>query len=1747
MNIKKDILKKFINSSLVGMAATMLMPISAYAAIDVYDESEYDPILVFENYNSVLSTSESAESTSTGEKGTLFYGRIHKNYDYVDRTNDYDWSDLVDAIGGGSQRDEYGYKYGVAKINTGTYKIKEIANHVKIAATSSYDWDPEERFMYVNIDADFLLENINKTAENHYFATGALSRYDGQYIEGPSHYPFIVEEGDPKIYPDSYEDVVVQTREEFEAVFPWLKEYPDGMTRSERQEVFNRYEGSKYFNKEWVNATLGVEYLTKDITSYRNVPTSVSSEKNIKLDDYIDTLIPREAIAQNKGSNYMTGDQALFIRRDGYLTSTWEISTDLKTWYTIGTSKDQGYYKSTRPVDEYREISGDRFTYDMFEQTIKLPTEIDSYGDVVYTEVNVKDVLGDTSSFFIRRRSSATGILSTYNNITSPPRRIRPQLSIDKIEAKYVGEAVTQGMYADPADIEIRVWYSDRNNLDEYTAYKGNQPFVTVTGLEIYNVGNNNFATWEIIDPRTGEIRSGEVSIPGKEPDPVSISATYQGDPVVEDTAYNPTQVRVQITYNNGDISTYSGSSLSVGVTTTNKYDKSDVDLNTVVNQNDLKYLEMALNGETLTSQQRAQADTNGDGKVDNTDYDYVAKLIDRTVPLGDKIFYASYSNLFDAKTNKLQYASFKIPSERKKPYKLIVTMKPLKTKYVEGEDFDPTGMILNVFYNNGTVKVITYANKDDNIEGITLGNKEYPAKNMKSDQTILPISYTENGETVETELNLNVSLKTLTSIKITTPPETTTYYAGQNFDRTGMEVTAFYDELNNDYQTSSTILNDRDYDVENDRRLKDSRNYIVIEADDPADIETGYLRVMKSNVISPQTFDNGTHATFKYLSGGTEKTLEGTIVGNNFVTVTYTDRGITKKAYQPIDVLERKLVAVEIEQMPYKTTYSAGDSFDTTGLILKATYTDGSSEFIYEKTADRNGYEVVNPDNLTSDRKEVVVQYTENGFTSETVVPIEVNDPTLESLKAVYMGPNVYINYDFDPHDVIITATYTNHVDAFRGDDKNADGTDKFTFKNEAGVISLNVTKIGENKFTVEFGGKTADFIVTGVKKPDQIDFSGSVAKSKRKWAKWTEEFKAIKIQSVADYINGKVNDLPIDVITADEYHVVEKTNVTEDRTLLTEYNGTAKIPDFTDPNKVVSPLLSFMREGTWRQPETEISVQYRTRTKGYLFPETPNAMWAADESYLDAYEQNRDRVWAGNQGWSDWYYDGDSSGTVYGDRIAYNYDLDANPVTDTETMFMDALQIRLTGYRNGDNPALNVTVQDVNGNTRTFNGINETMTIESPSKIKIDLAGQITVTDDHGQAVRRNFADVYKVYYRSTTDELTQWSETGEWTGTDGIRMQNLEIRLMLKDANFDKGSSSERPIFSQHPKNTSAVIGDRVIFTVSAVGQTLTYQWYSDKGGTAAPITGATSASYRTPELTTADNGVHYWCVVNNGLHSAESSKALLTVNDIFPIITQNPADVTAEVGSTETFTVAATCKDPSTLHYTWQIRNGSSWDLLPGTVDSPNIVIQLTEDMHGKDIRCKVENSRGYTYSNAARINCKKAPEVEITSTTDYVLAGRQNVRFNANVLTSSGNEIFTWEVDGVKQSTSSAVFTYKPEETGDHEIRCVVTDNFGTGEDTKTIHVGTLPEVTLSQKEETATDGSKTITITANVKASNNGGTLLYKWAKDAVEVEDVTGSEYKLTGLKAGEQYSITCTVQDQFGMATGVTNIIIQ
>ena len=64
---------------------------------------------------------------------------------------------------------------------------------------------------------------------------------------------------------------------------------------------------------------------------------------------------------------------------------------------------------------------------------------------------------------------------------------------------------------------------------------------------------------------------------------------------------------------------------------------------------------------------------------------------------------------------------------------------------------------------------------------------------NLKLGQKTVTISYEENGKTVTTTTPITVTPKQLEKIEITSEPNKTTYIQGQNFDSTGMQVTATY------------------------------------------------------------------------------------------------------------------------------------------------------------------------------------------------------------------------------------------------------------------------------------------------------------------------------------------------------------------------------------------------------------------------------------------------------------------------------------------------------------------------------------------------------------------------------------------------------------------------------------------------------------------------------------------------------------------------------------------------------------------------------------------------------------------------------------------------------------------------------------------------------------------------------------------------------------------------------------------
>ena len=107
-------------------------------------------------------------------------------------------------------------------------------------------------------------------------------------------------------------------------------------------------------------------------------------------------------------------------------------------------------------------------------------------------------------------------------------------------------------------------------------------------------------------------------------------------------------------------------------------------------------------------------------------------------------------------------------------------------------------------------------------------------------------------------------------------------------------------------------------------------------------------------------------------------------------------------------------------------------------------------------------------------------------------------------------------------------------------------------------------------------------------------------------------------------------------------------------------------------------------------------------------------------------------------------------------------------------------------------------------------------------------------------------------------------------------------LGVSLMLSacggSSNPPSAVSAAAPSIVTQPTNQTVAVGQTATFSVTAGGTTpFTYQW--EKG--TSPIAGATSASYTTAPVTTADNGSQFSVVVTNAISSATSNAATLTV--------------------------------------------------------------------------------------------------------------------------------------------------------------------------------------------------------------------------------------------------------------------------
>lgn len=147
-----------------------------------------------------------------------------------------------------------------------------------------------------------------------------------------------------------------------------------------------------------------------------------------------------------------------------------------------------------------------------------------------------------------------------------------------------------------------------------------------------------------------------------------------------------------------------------------------------------------------------------------------------------------------------------------------------------------------------------------------------------------------------------------------------------------------------------------------------------------------------KTTYVSGETFNPaGMVVTATYSNGATLKATGYSFSpdtaltdGTTSVTIEYTEGGVTKTAEQAITVVHR-LESISITTKPTKTTYEYGDSFQSAGMVVKATYSDGA-------TANVTGYSCSPTLLSTVGTQTITVSYTENGVTKTATTSVTVN-----------------------------------------------------------------------------------------------------------------------------------------------------------------------------------------------------------------------------------------------------------------------------------------------------------------------------------------------------------------------------------------------------------------------------------------------------------------------------------------------------------------------------------------------------------------------------------------------------------------------------------------------------------------------------------------------------------------------------------------------------------------------------------
>ena len=230
------------------------------------------------------------------------------------------------------------------------------------------------------------------------------------------------------------------------------------------------------------------------------------------------------------------------------------------------------------------------------------------------------------------------------------------------------------------------------------------------------------------------------------------------------------------------------------------------------------------------------------------------------------------------------------------------------------------------------------------------------------------------------------------------------------------------------------------------------------------------------------------------------------------------------------------------------------------------------------------------------------------------------------------------------------------------------------------------------------------------------------------------------------------------------------------------------------------------------------------------------------------------------------------------------------------------------------------------------------------------------------------------------------------------------------------------------------------------------------------------------------------------------AGQTVSAVYEVPFPLPVIARQPQSVTAQLGETVCFSVAA---EGLRLSYRWQYRISPTglWTNCSNGA-APSLSVEAKSYRSGYQYRCEVSSPAGSVYTEPATLSVLSAPNISAQPQSVTAAPGETAV---FTVKASGGDLSYQWQYrsgssgswanSGLASAKTASLSVEAKSYRNGYQYRCVVKNSLGTVEsEPATLSVLSAPSITAQPQSVTAALGE---TATFTVKAG--GSDLSYQW------------------------------------------------